>query len=177
MGLVNLDYVIPGEEVTDESVNRQTRALGAQLNGNIDTTNLKDGAVTTSKIADEAVTGPKIASETITSTNINFTTFPKAITSSGTSISVPPGTWLVFHTMAISQIVAAQAAVLLYTINGDIANRTWAVPSNSGQNFYSEMTDLGVVNPTTTTSYTRTTTTNTNIVVPSEKWIAIPINT
>ena len=73
MGLINLNYVIPGEEVTDESVNRQTRSLAHQLNGNINTDNLSDGAVTTAKIADGAITADCIDFSTLAFGNYSLT--------------------------------------------------------------------------------------------------------
>lgn len=59
MATVTLDSVNPGEEITADSVNRQSVQLAAAVNGNLDDTNIS--GISGSKIADGTLPSAKIS--------------------------------------------------------------------------------------------------------------------
>lgn len=61
---------VAGTAAKASEVNANFEAVESVVNGNIDTTNLKDVSVTTGKLADSAVTTAKIADDAVTSAKI-----------------------------------------------------------------------------------------------------------
>ena len=61
---------VAGTAAKASEVNANFQAVESVVNGNIDTTNLKDVSVTTGKLADSAVTTAKIADDAVTSAKI-----------------------------------------------------------------------------------------------------------
>ena len=113
----------------------------------------------------------------IYSTKIDFTTFSEAISSTTSSITLPAGTWALFYEFQVYQTSATTNSVLTMTFTSasGMSPITWAVPSTSGQNFYSVITKCSIATVSTSTNITRTLSTQTNVSIGSQKWVAIPI--
>ena len=60
MGLVNITPIEDGTSATANSINEPIGKIVAEINGNIDTANLKNSSVTRDKIASGAVTSDKL---------------------------------------------------------------------------------------------------------------------
>ena len=113
--------------------------------------------------------GTNLSDGVIQARKIDFTTFPNVITSTTNSITIPAGKWLVFHSVQVNQGTASSAAVLIYRLtNAETTNHTWAVPPGSGQNEFTRLITLNVVNFTSNTTCTVTESTKINTVTGSE---------
>jgi hypothetical protein len=62
MALVSPSQSNPGDTIEAADINNPVNQIAAQVNGNLDSTNLADSAVSTSKLADNAVTEAKMQS-------------------------------------------------------------------------------------------------------------------
>lgn len=134
-------------------------------------TPLPNDSVTTAAIQDDAVTADKLAPSAVTYGNLNLGSFPNAVLSNSTSITVPAGTWLVIHTLSLEQASAASASVFIYSVT-NMQSTTWTAKA-SGQTAWNRITNIGIQVGAGTVS--RTTSTNTNTNTPVERFIAIPL--
>lgn len=66
MGIINPTQSNPGDTIEADDINTPVNQLKNEINGNIESVNIKDGAITTADIADDAVTTDKIADNAVT---------------------------------------------------------------------------------------------------------------
>jgi hypothetical protein len=90
MTLVNIPNIEENDEATPELWNSRFATLADVINGNIDGTNLADGAVSNSKLASEAVTSNKLGLQSVTPDRVAN---PVAFRAEGTSKSIAAATW------------------------------------------------------------------------------------
>ena len=113
-----------------------------------------------------------LAPNSVKAQNVDFTTFPAAIQSNGTSIALPAGkTYFVIHTVNVEQVNAASASVFIYNITG-MPSTTWTAKA-SGQASWDRPANMGIINGGVTVS--RTSSTSTNVNVSGERFVAIPL--
>lgn len=133
--------------------------------------------ISSANIANNAVNTAQVANAAVTADKIDFGTFSEAISSTTSSITLQTGKWALFYEVQVYQTSATTDSVLTmnFTSVSEMPTVTWAVPSTSGQNFYSVITKCSIATVSTSTTITRTFSTQTNVSIGSQKWLAIPI--
>lgn len=116
--------------------------------------------IETGDIKDNAVTSDKVDLSVLTST--------------GTSITLPAGVWLVTHKMSVGQKNISNAVVLIYTING-FPNQTTIAGKCDSQNLWQTSCEAAIITLDTTTQIKRTNSTSSNAEARDEAWTAVRI--
>jgi hypothetical protein len=99
MGLVSYTPISEGTDINGSDVNTLINALAAEINGNIDSANIKDNAVITSKILNANVTSSKLSLDLAESVLGSMWTSAATATWQATTLSITlptAGTWLIF---------------------------------------------------------------------------------
>lgn len=138
---------------------------------------IAENAILNTKINNGAVTEFKIADGAVTPAKINFSEFADVVVANTGSITLGAGKWLIALVRKVNQTNASQTAVLLYTVPGTTISDTFAcppAPSGGGQNVFVNMVDFAVVDISSSTTFSISNTTQTNVTV-SSRWFALPL--
>lgn len=110
------------------------------------------------------------AGKSITSDNIDLTT----LSSTGTSITITAGTWLVTHKISVGQVTVGSPIVLLYTLTG-FPSQTTIAGNSSVQNLWQSGAESAIITVSSSTTLSRTNSVSTNVETRDEYWTATRI--
>ncbi|HJQ08005.1 MAG TPA: hypothetical protein VJ836_00825 [Candidatus Saccharimonadales bacterium] len=148
MAVVNPTQSNSGDTIEADDINTPVNQLAAEINGNIETANLKDSAVTTAKITDDAVTDNKLDYPRWWQ-EIGRTT----LSGSADSISVASLPARKFLKIIITTIASGSVSTLLRFNNDSAANYAFRVDSNGTGSSGVSQTSLFLDGASATSTY------------------------
>lgn len=111
-----------------------------------------------------------VGNSSITSDNVDLTT----LKSTGTSIAITAGTWLVTHKVSVGQQNISGSIILIYTLTG-FPSQTTIAGKCDAQNLWQTATESAIITVSSSTTLRRTNSTSSNAETCDEYWTATRI--